>query len=207
MTGEEQKKLIEMVCERLDKTYIYPENVGRIRSELLKKLEAGAYRTSASPAGFAFQLDKDLQALTNDKHIGIVFNPEQAADLASEPSGDYYTPAVIDGLKETNFEFRNLGILEGNVGYLDLREFCPLAYAGETAVAAMGFLANCRAVIIDLRANGGGATRWSIFFSAILFPLAWSWRQATTARTTATIKRPPCLLFPGKGCPTCRCTS
>ena len=170
MTGEEQKKLIEMVCERLQKTYIYPEHVGNIRSELLKKFEAGSYRASASPSGFAFQLNKDLQALTDDKHLAITFNPAQAADLASEPSGDYYTPAVIAGMRETNFEFRNMAILQGNVGYLDLREFCPLKYAGETAVAAMGWLANCSAVIIDLRYNGGGEDEMVNFLLSYFVP-------------------------------------
>ena len=47
-------------------------------------------------------------------------------------------------------------ILPGNIGYIDLREFFPLKYAGETAVAAMNFFANCNALIVDLTKNGGG---------------------------------------------------
>ena len=46
--------------------------------------------------------------------------------------------------------------LTGNVGYLDLRGFIGAELAGETAIAAMNFLANSDAVIIDLRKNGGG---------------------------------------------------
>jgi hypothetical protein len=39
---------------------------------------------------------------------------------------------------------------------MDLRYFDSITYAGSTAVAAMAFIANSDAVIIDLRQNGGG---------------------------------------------------
>jgi C-terminal processing protease CtpA/Prc len=46
--------------------------------------------------------------------------------------------------------------LEGNVGYLDLRQFVHARWAGATAVAAMNFLGGSDALIIDVRQNGGG---------------------------------------------------
>ena len=49
-----------------------------------------------------------------------------------------------------------LEILDGNIGYLDLRSFQSAHVGGETAAAAMAFLSNADAVIIDLRRNGGG---------------------------------------------------
>jgi C-terminal processing protease CtpA/Prc len=63
---------------------------------------------------------------------------------------------VLQDLAYDNFGFVKLERLEGNVGYLDLRAFQDARWAGETAVAAMNFLANSDAVIIDLRRNGGG---------------------------------------------------
>jgi C-terminal processing protease CtpA/Prc len=47
-------------------------------------------------------------------------------------------------------------MLDAQVGYLDLRMFFAARYAGETAVAAMQFLSGSKAVIVDLRYNGGG---------------------------------------------------
>ena len=57
----------------------------------------------------------------------------------------------------TNFGFEKVERLAGNVGYLDLRGFLPPQVMGDTAAAAMNFLANVDAVIIDLRQNGGGS--------------------------------------------------
>ena len=55
-----------------------------------------------------------------------------------------------------NFGFEEVKRLAGNVGYLDLRMFSGLPEAQATAVAAMNFLANADAIIVDVRRNGGG---------------------------------------------------
>src|SRR3954471_21062060 len=58
----------------------------------------------------------------------------------------------------TNYGFRRLERLAGNVGYLRLDEFHPAtdARAASTASAVMTFLARTCALIIDLRENRGG---------------------------------------------------
>lgn len=57
-----------------------------------------------------------------------------------------------------NYGFRQVRILDGNVGYLNLTGFANVdERAGATAQAAMNFLGNADALIIDLRQNGGGS--------------------------------------------------
>jgi len=60
-------------------------------------------------------------------------------------------------LQKSNFYFRKIEILPGNVGYLRLDMFPDASLSGATAVAAMNFLAYCDAIIFDLRYNGGGS--------------------------------------------------
>jgi C-terminal processing protease CtpA/Prc len=60
-------------------------------------------------------------------------------------------------MQRTNFGFDKLQRLAGNVGYLDLRIFAdPALGASDVAAAAMSFLGNSDALIIDLRRNTGG---------------------------------------------------
>lgn len=59
-------------------------------------------------------------------------------------------------MAEINYGFTETKILNGNIGYLNLRMFADTKYAEDTATAAMNFLNNTNAVIIDLRTNGGG---------------------------------------------------
>ena len=59
--------------------------------------------------------------------------------------------------------------MRGNVGYLNLRSFVDLNYSKETAVAAMNFLANTDAVIIDLRKNPVGFINIEIFLASYFY--------------------------------------
>jgi C-terminal processing protease CtpA/Prc len=68
-----------------------------------------------------------------------------------------------------NFGFEKLERLEGNVGYIDLRGFAPAEMAGESAAAAMNFLTNTDALIIDLRKNGGGDPSMVALLCSYLF--------------------------------------
>jgi C-terminal processing protease CtpA/Prc len=79
-------------------------------------------------------------------HFGDLGNAENQAAVAH----------WLERSRRTNFGFEKVERLTGNIGYIDLRGFALPEYAGETAVAAMGFVANCDALIFDLRKNYGG---------------------------------------------------
>ena len=68
-----------------------------------------------------------------------------------------------------NFGFEKVERLSGNIGYLDFRNFEDPKLASETAAAAMTFLANTDALIIDLRQNGGGEPEMVAFVASYLF--------------------------------------
>ena len=69
-----------------------------------------------------------------------------------------------------NFGFEKVERLSGNVGYLKLNGFMePQTGAGEIAAAAMSFLSNTDALIIDLRQNRGGSPNMVALLSTYLF--------------------------------------
>lgn len=57
-----------------------------------------------------------------------------------------------------NFGLTKLDILKGNIGLLQFRVLSPPEVAGDTYVAAMNYLANTDALIIDLRSCGGATS-------------------------------------------------
>jgi retinol-binding protein 3 len=73
------------------------------------------------------------------------------------------------GDPDDNFGFHRVERLPGNIGYIDLVTFNNPGTAGPTAAAAMGLVANCDALIIDLRHNGGGDTDMSTLLSSYFF--------------------------------------
>jgi hypothetical protein len=170
---DDQKKIINTICEKLDEIHAFPEYNPEICNGLIKNFEGGKYSKYKSPQAFADKLDRDLEILRGDKHLGIFYDPQMAAEMEKEneegKEAGYLTPEMIEDERKKNYGFNELKILQGNIGYLDLRIFFPPKYAGETAVAAMRFLSNCDALIIDLRNNGGGWDEMVTFLMSYFF--------------------------------------
>jgi C-terminal processing protease CtpA/Prc len=88
----------------------------------------------------------------------VAYDPEgSASHVDPEVEADPERMArYVEMARRTNYGFERVERLKGNVGYIDLRRLYPSEYGGETAVAAMNFVANCDTLIIDLRQNCGG---------------------------------------------------
>jgi hypothetical protein len=151
-------KIVERVSAQLNEAYVFPDVAKKMEASLRQKLKAGAYDKLSRSDELAEALTRDLQAVSKDKHLSIHYSPPPPP--GREPNAPP-SPAELEEFRRemasVNFGFEKLERLTGNVGYLDLRGFMGAEIAGETAIAAMGFLAHSDAVIIDLRQNGGGS--------------------------------------------------
>lgn len=148
--------LVERVAELVQEHYVFPDVAEQIAARLRAKLVSGVYDRYVSAYDLASALTSELQSINSDKHFKVQV---VAPDFFDQPEGD--PDAVrrrrLASQRRQNFGFRRVEILEANVGYLDLRMFADARYAGTTAVAAMTYLANVDALVIDLRQNGGGS--------------------------------------------------
>jgi hypothetical protein len=155
--ARKQLMIIDSVTTTLDSFYVFPAKAKEMDKLAHDQYRKGAYKNLTSAAAFAERLSTDLFAVCKDKHFGIRYLPPQARPT---PQQDSLSPtdseAELTQLRRENFGFQRAERLDGNVGYLDLRQFVGASLAGATAVAAMNFLGNCDAIIVDLRQNGGG---------------------------------------------------
>ena len=143
--------------------YVFPDVGEKAAARIAERLGAGAYDAAQTPVDFAQLLTDDLRAVAHDKHLGVDFHPPGGAP----PSfGD---PDIAAQLRLDNFGFTKVEHLGGNVGYLKLDMFADPSMAGDTAAAAMRFLSNSDAVIIDLRDNGGGKPDMVVLLSSYFF--------------------------------------
>ena len=154
-------RVIEHVNLLIVERYLSSDIALKVKEHLLARLKNGAYDEINGAGQFASALWADLQESSNDNHFFIEFNPRRAKLILAEKSQsieelERATREMAEKDRLTNFGFKKLEILQGNVGYLDLRYFCNPDYAGATAVASMNFLSNADAVIIDLRDTPGG---------------------------------------------------
>ena len=150
--------LIDRVGDALHKTYIFPEKSKVMAAYLKSQLEKGAYTTLTDPKAIASQLERDLQTAHHDGHLRVHYDPGFPAQLPppSRPIGIDKEALRLE--RYNNFSFKRVEVLNGNIGYMEFTGFSGMVnQAKPTISAAFRFLANTKALIIDLRKNGGGS--------------------------------------------------
>ncbi len=162
MSKKEIKVLIDSLGSTLDRWYIYPDKAAQMTKAVEKNYTRGAYNNVADKAELSRQLNDDLQQAYTDRHMQLVYHPQMATDIET-PRNDTaanrraYEMDLLNA-RENNFAFKKAEILQGNIGYLRWDGFWGFVdEALPTLDAAFKFVSNCRALIIDMRYNYGGA--------------------------------------------------
>ena len=159
LTAKEKTDILSDIIEKLEIIYPFLEVSEKIIIGLKTQISNGYYDGINSPVDFATQVTNSLEEFSNDKHLDLIYNPDLAKILLEDSSvSSDYTEEEAKTEIWNNYGFKELKILEGNVGYLNLSVFFSTDFAGKIADISMAYFSNCNALIIDLRQNGGG---WS----------------------------------------------
>jgi retinol-binding protein 3 len=161
----QKQAVIEGAIKKLHETYVFPEVANQMETSLRERMQRKEYDAITNPSVLARTLTQHLQAVSKDKHLRVIFTGNGAPAFGGRLSPDQYRAQA----SRRNFGFEKVERLSGNIGYLDFRNFEDAEIASETATAAMTFLANTDALIIDLRQNGGGDPAMVAFVSSYLF--------------------------------------
>lgn len=151
-------ELINSITDSLNKYYIFPAKAERISVYLKSQLKKNAYTGLLdNPERLAEQIEEDINIVHHDPHMRIKFDPgfvaQEIYQLTAEDSRQ-----VKKYWKENNYMFKKVEVLPGNIGYLPFNLFVDdIEAAKPTITAALKFLANTTALIIDLRENMGGS--------------------------------------------------
>ena len=177
-----RKRIIDQIGRSLQDKYIEPEKVTDINLYMQTRLKNGAYDKLDDPGELAQSLTKDLRTVSKDLHLFVTYDPALAKRILAAPQTPSYelkelppTEESLAEMRTTNYSFQKLEIMRGNIGYLDLRSFVDATYSKDTAAAAMNFLANTDAVIIDLRRNPGGFINLELFLASYFYPDRVEW--------------------------------
>ncbi|MFY9826358.1 MAG: S41 family peptidase [Thermoanaerobaculia bacterium] len=170
VTAKDRAAIIDDIASALNETYVFPETAKKMEDHVRRQLASGAYDRLGSLDLFANQLTGDLQSVSHDLHLRVSWNPEPPAGGPGGPTPEQEQARFAAVMRRDNYCFRKVERLSGNVGYVKLDCFAPAELAGNTAVAAMGFLAGSDALIFDLRDNGGGSPSMIQLLSSYLLP-------------------------------------
>jgi C-terminal processing protease CtpA/Prc len=164
MTGQTDQ-IVAMVAGHMRDRYVLVEPGARAAEAMTVRLDEGAY-AGLDLRDLCTTLTADLRSLCPDRHLRVVFREE-----ATPPWPGDGSHLRRDGPRA---RLRNHGVarverLPGNVGYLDLRRIDEDDQAFAAIAAAMTLLAHTFALLLDLRANDGGAPGGVAYLCSFFF--------------------------------------
>lgn len=146
-----RKETVEKVAGALREEYLYPEIGQKMADKILQNLSAGLYDEHTKAGRLADKLTEDTVALCEDRHLWIeATNPLQDRSI-------YLYNRSKEDLRRDNYGFRKTEVLPGNIGYIKFDMIYDDEEALEIAASALATVADCDALIFDIRDNIGGA--------------------------------------------------
>lgn len=149
--------VIEGVLKHLKDAYVFPEVADKMEAAILGRVRKNEYDSATSGSAFAEALTQHVREVSRDKHLGVMHSVEPFPVREERGPGPEELERMRRWSESRNHGFLKVERLAGNVGYLELEGFTSPEIAGDTAAAAMAFLANTSALILDLRKNHGGS--------------------------------------------------
>lgn len=169
LSHEDKAEILDSILKPLDSVYIFPEKAEAIRELVEQKLTKGQYDSLATTSEFLAVVLEDMTAVTGDRHLRVDIIPPDELEMYRQGREEELHQHTVAKQRRTNFGFEEIKILSGNIGYLKFDSFPDTADAGMIAIAAMNYLANCDALIFDLRSNGGGSPAMIQLIASYLF--------------------------------------
>jgi hypothetical protein len=164
MSSKQIKLLVDSLCNAMKREYIYPDKAVLISNYIKSEFKKGSYNKAKNKFELGQLLSNNMQQIFKDGHLSIRFDPQLTAQLETpwkamtEAERQKQYEMDVKGVQEGNFAFKRTERLSGNIGYVRWDGFVPLVdEAKSTLDAAFKFVSNCRALIIDMRYNGGGS--------------------------------------------------
>nr|WP_199082850.1 S41 family peptidase [Pedobacter sp. ASV19] len=152
LSAEEKKQTVYSTLEILKSKYVSSDILPELERTIIQIYINGKYDTISTGNEFAFQLTRDLQKISKDQHLKVLYNEnknaaEQGAQQQGLPKDQWLKKLMI----ENNYSIKEKAILSGNIGYINIPVFGPLRDCADTLIAAMNYVKNTNALIIDLR--------------------------------------------------------
>jgi hypothetical protein len=161
-------RVIDGAIANLNEFYVFPETAKKMEEAIRARQKNGEYDSVTKASALASVLTNHLREVSHDKHLGVNFSPGvlPKGDPGQSPEAQ---ARMRTQMERNNCFFEKAERLGSNIGYLKFNAFADPSICGPTATAAMNFLANVDALIVDLRENGGGDPKMVAYISTYLF--------------------------------------
>ncbi len=167
--AQTRNRVIDHAIEQLQDSYVSPELARQMGEALRHHQKHGDYNAITDGLELAQLLTMHMGEVSHDKHLTVRFVPTRLPDSLDAPPDAQQQARNQRMMQRSNCAFDKVEILPKNIGYMKFNFFRSPADCSQTAIAAMGFIANADALIFDLRENGGGDPAMIALICSYLF--------------------------------------
>lgn len=165
---------VDKIAALIKENYVFEEKGKRIAAELLEQYRHGALDKAVTWQEFGSLVTGIISKAGQDGHLYVRYDPQtvktlQVPEDSTAPEQEdmfHHGPAAA----RRNFGFRELKILDNNIGYMKIPEINISSKSLPVLYAAMQFVANTSALVIDLQENGGGGSDIGPVFESFFLP-------------------------------------
>jgi C-terminal processing protease CtpA/Prc len=187
ITATEKNAAIQSIAKQIAANYIYPEKGGQIASHIQTVNFKGVFDKATTWKEFDELVTNELRQFSKDAHLYVKNDREIVKDLkgaahTAEGQGHVSSesPEPVSMIQETK-------VLEGNIGYLKIPSINIKKSNVDDLYNAMRKMQGTKALIIDLRDNGGGGSDAGAVFESYFLPNGTPTLQFTTRDGNFTI--------------------
>jgi hypothetical protein len=150
-----RRAVVETLASSLRENYFDVRAAEVMATKIESRLAEGDYDAIDDANSFAVRLEKDLHAISDDRHLLVTFCARPAKPAR---------PQCFD-----NHGFAHVKLHDGDIGHVEILTLAGDPGARHAAAEAMARLSDARALILDLRKNRGGAASMVDFLCSHLF--------------------------------------
>ena len=173
-----RRSVIERAVELMLANYAFDDRAKQAAADVRDRTKRGEYDSVTTMARLAELLGRHLAEATSDRHVQVKLGSEPVPDpLAATVETKEDLARLRRDAEAESFGIGVTRVLDGNVGYLEVKRFFRAELAGDALAAAMQKLASTDALIVDLRACHGGDPLMVVLAASWLFdgrPRHWN---------------------------------
>jgi hypothetical protein len=164
VTPAMRAEVVAALADKAERHYLFAPKGKAVADFLCTSERSGRYRFLTTPQLLVPVLTADMRNVSGDQHMWIEFSAVPVEDVGNRrigvaPSDDVSGPMwLLDrlGRTMTDFGVKEASVSDDRIGYVRITRFYRPFLASEKYAAAMDKVSGSRALIVDMRDNGGG---------------------------------------------------
>ncbi|NKF52644.1 S41 family peptidase [Shewanella sp. WXL01] len=192
VSAAECRDVSQIISKQLEDNYVIECTATTLAQLMRSQAFLSGCERQKSSEDIAEFMTLELNKIANDKHLSVVYDPQWVSELKVYRSSEQSVAFADSREMETptdNYGFKKVEMLDGNIGYLDIRVFSDSHLGGEILENSMKFLQHADGIIIDLRNNFGGSPFMVTSLASYFFDLDTVHLLTFESRTNGVLTR------------------